>query len=102
MLACIDVCCGGVPAKHGTSFIQQRLILNEKPAVLTIHSPRSLLEFERARSPKRCFTRFAKALRILGMKDTRANIAILYFLKRQARIVERHLIRIEGTTLGTE
>src|SRR5207237_6669793 len=65
-------------------------------------SPRSLLEFEWSRSLKRCLARFAKALRILGMKNTRANFAVLYFLERQSREVERHLIRIEGMAGGTE
>src|SRR5258706_5666813 len=36
------------------------------------------------------------------MKNAHAKIAIPYFLKREAREVEGHLIRIEGTAMGTE
>src|SRR5271156_814125 len=44
--AVVDVCSRRIPANHSTAVVKQRIVLNEKPPVLSIFAPDSLLVFE--------------------------------------------------------
>src|SRR5260370_42513147 len=79
-LAVVDIGSRRIPAKDLSGLVQQWVVPDQEPAILTILSHSPLLVFERNGAGKRFVPFFAKPLNVIGMENTRAKIVGYYFL----------------------
>src|SRR6266513_1295365 len=94
-LAIIDVRTGRVPADDFALRVEERVVANEEPAVLSILSERALLVLERdiARQPFAAF--IAKPSHIFRMEDTLPESLGLDVIQSESEIVEDETVGIK-------
>jgi len=71
----------------------------QKPAILTVASERALFEFKRHSARKRVLALLLQSLHIIRMKDSRAKVRRLHFVRGQTRVFEDGLIGIENAPI---
>src|SRR6266404_4045649 len=69
LFAIVDVSTGRIPADDLSSFVQQRIVLDQEPTILTISAAHSSFELEWDTSRERRFAFVTQSLGILRMKD---------------------------------
>src|SRR5260370_17455554 len=62
----LDVRARRIPARHTSVVVYDRVVLNEKPSILTIRSEHALLILERRRTGERTQPRFAQSRDVIG------------------------------------
>jgi hypothetical protein len=94
-LAIVDVGTGRIPADDLSSFVQQRVVLDQEPTILTVLAPGSLFILKWNPSGE-CRTPFiAQSVHIFRMKDASTKVVRHHFFSRQARVLQYCLIRVE-------
>src|SRR2546422_5819084 len=97
--AILDVGTRRVPANDVSSFVSQRIVVNQVPTILTIPAAHSsfVLEWDPSRDRRIAFV--AQSLEILRMKDlTKAPRS--HALRRQSGVVHYCLIRVQKCAVG--
>src|ERR1700688_1524247 len=73
-LAVLDINPCGVPANDPVPFISERVVVNEKPPILSVPATASLFLLERKTTRKRLLPFLAYFLQVFRMKHTRAVV----------------------------
>src|SRR6266852_1089743 len=99
--AIVDVGTGRIPADDLSSFVPQRVVLDQEPTILTIPAAHSsfVLEWDRSRDRRIAFV--AQSLGILRMKGLTKALR-LHFFFRQARVLQYCLIRVQKVSVGPD
>src|SRR5713101_850289 len=74
----LDVRARCIPARNASVVIDDRVVLNEKPSVLTIRSEHALLIFERRRTGERMPPRLAQSRDVIGVEHPVAKSCVLH------------------------
>ena len=77
----LDVRARRIPARNASVVIDDRVVLNEKPSVLTIRSEHALLILERRRTGERTQPRLAQSRDVIGVEHPFAKSCGLHLLE---------------------
>src|SRR6202158_5512617 len=95
LFAIVDVGTGRIPADDLSLFVQQRLVLDQEPTILTVLAPGSLFILKWNPSGE-CHTPFiAQSLHIFRMKNASTKVVRHHLFSRQAGVLHYCLIRVE-------
>src|SRR5260370_42196048 len=72
-LAIFDVGSRGIPAHQSTLFVEERIVTDEEPAILTVLAARSLFDFKRQAASQRRLALLPPSLENFGMGDSGAQ-----------------------------
>src|SRR2546428_8582775 len=80
-LPILDLRARRVPARHTSVVVDDRVVLNEKPSILTIRSEHALLILERRRTGERMQPRLAQSRDVIGVEHPFAKSCGLHLLE---------------------
>src|ERR1700730_1964829 len=98
-LAVLDINPCGVPANDPVLFISERVVVDEKPPILSVSATASLFLLEGKTTRKRPLPFLVYFLKVFRMKDARAVVRRHHLLHGEAGIVEHRLVCVEKRTI---
>src|SRR5258708_696663 len=101
-LAILNIRPSGIPANNVAVVVAKGIVADKKPAIVTVFSKRSLLQFKRLTARERLLALLAQPFHILGVEDPCALVLSLHVLQSEAGVIEHCLICIKGCPIRAQ
>src|SRR6202040_1746893 len=95
-LAILNIRPSGIPANNVPVVVAKGIVADKKPAIATVFSKLSLLNFKRLTTRERLLALLAQPFHILRVEDPCAKVFFLHVLQSETEVIEHCLICIKG------
>src|SRR6266481_706837 len=95
-LAILNIRPGGIPANNVPVVVAKGIVADKKPAIATVFSKLSLLNFKRLTARERLLALLAQSFQILRVENPCAKVFSLHVLQSETEVIEHRPICIKG------